>query len=351
MEKKEEMVHAICLEIQDRKGFFGQDRIETLYLGGGTPSVLKVDQIDQIIAQAEKVFQFERQNLKEISMEANPDDLEASYLNELHKTGIKRLSIGLQSMNDEILKFLNRSHDAAQARKALELSLTAGFRELNLDFIYGIPGRERHQLRKELEILADFQVQHLSMYALTIEEKTVFGNWYKKGKLKAMDEEKVIEEYREMKSLLSGMAFEQYEISNFARDGKYAIHNSNYWKGKKYLGIGPSAHSYNGEKRSINPSNNSLYIRGIENGQLKRETEVLTARDKYNEYVMTSLRTKWGLDKFYLQTHFPAFMDQQETRFKDYISKGHIAEFEDRYILSEDGKLLADEIAADLFVI
>jgi oxygen-independent coproporphyrinogen-3 oxidase len=351
MNHKQEMVDAICSEIRERSGFFEGEKVETLYLGGGTPSVLAPEEIERIISEAEAIFHFQREDLFEITFEANPDDMEPAYLNEIKQHGINRLSIGIQSMDDNILRFLNRSHTSKQASNALQESLKAGISKINLDFIYGIPGRERHQLMKELEILREYDISHLSMYALTIEERTAFGNWHKKGKLKVMDEEQVIEEYKEMKAMLAEMAFEQYEISNFARDGLYARHNSNYWKGKKYLGIGPSAHSFNGDQRSINPSNNPRYLKETKNGNLIRETELLSPKDKFNEYVMTSLRTKWGLDKFYLQTHFPAFMDEQNSKINKYISEHLIAELEDRYILSEEGKLLADEIAADLFVL
>ncbi|MEQ8360919.1 MAG: radical SAM family heme chaperone HemW [Cytophagales bacterium] len=345
----DEVYHAIIKELSDESRFFENNKIETLYFGGGTPSVFSAEQLESIIKTTEKNFNFDRTTAKEITLEANPDDLNVSYLKSLKEIGIQRLSIGVQSFDDEILSFLNRSHNSKEAIKSIENAINSGFKKLNVDFIYGIPGRKPGTIKKELDILENKEIQHLSMYALTIEEKTVFGNWKKKGRLKEKDEDEVVSEYREMKKLLSDWEFEQYEISNFAREGSYAMHNTNYWLGKKYLGIGPSAHSFDGESRRINPSNNALYINGVKSGTLNRNTELLSPSNIFNEMLMTGLRTKWGVDKFKIQNSelFPTI----KAVLIAYINKGLIIEKSNAYILSENGKLLADQIASDLFVV
>ncbi len=345
----DDLQKAIIKELEHERGFFENEKIETLYFGGGTPSVLSQKQLEGIIQAVEDNFNFDRKNASELTLEANPDDLSMEYLNSLKEIGIQRLSIGIQSFDDEILKFLNRSHNSKEAIKSIENAIQTGFDNLNVDFIYGIPGRVKGAIAKELSVLNNKEIQHLSMYALTIEEKTVFGHLKKKGELKEKDEDEVVSEYLEMKEILGKWGFEQYEISNFARNNSYALHNTNYWRGKKYLGIGPSAHSYDGKIRRINPANNALYIKGVNIGDLKREIEELSASNIFNEMLMTGLRTKWGVDKGKIQNSkfFPAI----KVVLQDYVNKGMILENPESYTLSENGKLLADEIASDLFVV
>lgn len=340
---------AIIGEIKLEKEFFGNEKIETLYFGGGTPSVLNQYQLEDIIETVEANYNFDRKSSSEITLEANPDDLTTKYLKELKEIGIQRLSIGVQSFDDKVLQFLNRSHNSKEAITSIENAILTGFDNLNVDFIYGIPGRAKGAIAKELSVLNIKEIQHLSMYALTIEENTVFGRLQKKGEFMSKEEDEVVSEYFEMKEILDKWEFEQYEISNFARNNAYALHNTNYWRGKKYLGIGPSAHSYDGKSRRINPANNALYIKGVNIGDLKRETEELSASNIFNEMLMTGLRTKWGVDKVKIENSkfFPVIKDS----LQDFIDNEMIIDNPDAYTLSEKGKLIADEIASELFVV
>ncbi len=345
------MVNAIIREIEQERNYFKNSTIETLYFGGGTPSVLNPEDLDRIIVKLENSFHFSRNDLKEITLEANPDDLNPQYLKRLKEIGIWRISIGIQTLDDNILRFLNRSHNSDQALKALQFAIEAGFDEINLDFIYGIPGRRSHQLIEELAILGNPFIKHISLYALTIEERTVFGNWLKKGRIEEMSEDQVISEYEEMIHYIETLGFEQYEISNFAREEKYALHNTNYWNGELYLGLGPSAHSFDGNDRRINPSNNSIYIKGIHADILNREKENLTLENRFNEYVMTGLRTKWGISENILKEKFPKQFDSIKAILYHQIKMQNIENNEGLFTLSRKGKLLADEIAKDLFVL
>ncbi len=345
----DEVYRAIVKELKDERNYFDNDKIETLYFGGGTPSVFNAEKLDSLLKTVENTFYFNRDTAKEITLEANPDDLSISYLKSLKEIGIHRLSIGVQSFDDEILSFINRSHNSKEAINSIENAIQCGFSDLSVDFIYGIPGRKPGAINNELEVLENKEIRHLSMYGLTIEEKTVFGNWKKKGRLKEKDEDEVVSEYLGINKLLQDWGFEQYEISNYARDGSYALHNTNYWLGKKYLGIGPSAHSFNGEIRRINPSNNALYIKGVKSSILNRETEVLSASNIFNEMVMTGLRTKWGIDKVKIQNS--KFYPDIRNTLQDFIANGMIIEKSAAFTLSEKAKLIADEIASELFVV
>jgi len=322
--------------------------VKTIYFGGGTPSLLEADQLGKILEVINSIF---GTNDPEITLEANPDDMTLTYLKEIRDVGINRLSIGVQSFIDTELKFMNRLHSAVQAKDALRFARDAGFSNLNLDLIYGIPGSSSENNQENLETALEFKPEHISMYCMTIETNTVFGNWHKKGKLIEEKEENTAYQYELISKKLVDAGYVHYEVSNFALPERESQHNSNYWKGVPYLGIGPSAHSYHGEFRQFNIKNNSRYIESIEKGIIPMEREYLTISQKINEYIMTSLRTIWGCDMKLLSEKFSINIFEENRVYIERLMKEGKARIEnDCIILTLQGKLLADQITADLFV-
>ncbi len=285
---------ALIKEIELQKGYLNQKIVETIYFGGGTPSVLTVDELKLILSQIQKYYQFD--DKAEITLEANPDDLNFDYLKELNNIGFNRLSIGTQSFNNKILNYLNRRHDAQQAIESARNAKKAGFKNISIDLIYGIPGMSSNDWKDNIEKAIDLNVEHISAYHLTIEPETTFGKLRKIGKLKEIEEEKSWEQFNLLIDMLEDAGFEHYEISNFARNKKYSKHNSSYWKQIEYLGLGPSAHSYNLNSRQWNISNVKTYIDTINKGKIPFSIEELSSEDKYNDYILTGLRTIWGID-------------------------------------------------------
>ncbi len=285
---------ALFFEINSRKDYLLADKIiETIYFGGGTPTTLKSSEIELILNNLK--FNFNIPPNIELAIEANPDDLSEQYLEELIKLGFNRISIGIQSFNDEMLALMNRRHNSENAINSVENAQKAGFDNISVDLIYGLPKSNVDFLKKELESLLKLNVQHISAYHLTYETNTIFGNYLKKGKVAELPDFESQNQYKYLTKFLEGNGFEQYEISNFAKNGKYSKHNSNYWLGKEYIGFGPSAHSYNTQSRQWNVSNIKNYISEIENNKYF-EIEILSTTDKFNEYLITKLRTKWGVD-------------------------------------------------------
>jgi oxygen-independent coproporphyrinogen-3 oxidase len=357
MKKKEEMILALAKEIELRKEEFKNEIIETIYFGGGTPSVLAIEDLKLLIDEVFKNYNvIENQ---EITVEANPDDLSSdlsfrgtrNLFEELKAIGVNRLSIGIQSFFEDDLKMMNRAHNAEEAKKCLE-EATKYFDNISLDLIYGIPGMSNEKWMQNIETALSFGIPHISSYALTVEPKTALHSFIQKGIIPAPEDEVAQEHFEILVEKLEEAGFIQYELSNFGKENYFSKNNSSYWLGKKYIGIGPSAHSYDGEKRGWNVSNNSLYIKSIQEGKLPIETETLSKTDRYNEYVMTGLRTIWGISLDRIQTEFgQTYLDYLNQQAAKYI-EDHLL-FVDENILrtTRKGKFLSDGIASDLFLL
>ena len=349
-EKKSEMIHAFVREIELQKDYLNGEVINTIYFGGGTPSLLSPEELRLLMDAIRKYFSVSSSS--EITLEANPDDLTKEKLHQLKESGINRLSIGIQSFDDEVLQFLNRVHDSKAAANCVELARTAGFENISIDLIYAIPKQDHQAWAKNIERALALKPNHISSYSLTIEEKTAFGRWAASGKLKVMDDEFAATQLIMLVDKLEEKGFEQYEVSNFALPGFQSQHNSSYWTQQKYLGIGPSAHSYNGGSRQFNISNNHLYLKSIGKNSVPATIEVLTQAEMINDYLLTTLRTSWGANLITLKEKFNFnLMAEHESYIKSLAAKG-LAQIENEMlILTKAGKLFADKIASDLFVI
>ena len=347
MKKKDAMILALANEIKLRKWEFENQIVETIYFGGGTPSILQIADLRFLIDEVFKNYSVIKN--PEITLEANPDDLTEDRIIELSKTKINRLSIGIQSFFEDDLKLMNRAHNAEEAKKCLEMA-TQYFDTISLDLIYGIPGMTNENWKKNIEMTLSFGIPHISSYALTVEPKTALHKLIQTGKIEKPNDELAQEHFSILVEMLEANDFIHYELSNFGKENYFSKNNSSYWLGKKYIGIGPSAHSYNGISRSWNVSNNSLYIKAIQENQLPNEEETLTITDQYNEYIMTGLRTIWGvsLDKIkmdfgityldYLMIQVQKFLNDDLVFIEDNVLKP-----------TKKGKFLTDGIASDLF--
>ncbi len=348
---KDEMLSAIKKEIFLRKDELENKTLKSLYFGGGTPSVLSADEIKSLIDEVLKYFDFSE--TIEITLEANPDDLDKHFLKELSQTPINRLSIGTQSFFDEDLKLMNRAHNASQAEDSIKRAQDFGFENLSIDLIYGSPTSNFEVWKENLNKSINLQVPHISSYALTIEPKTALSSWIKSQKIQPPKESEQNREFYYMSDFLKDNDFLHYEISNFTKPGFESKHNSAYWKYKEYLGIGPSAHSYNGvDKRSWNIANNTIYIKKIEENKWPSETEILSEKDRYNEMLMIGLRTIWGVDLDKLQETFSDEIlehYQKETKIK--LEEGTLIIKDNHLKIPEKHWFLADGIASDLFMI
>lgn len=346
---KATMVDAICQEISIRKAYLkNNESIESIYFGGGTPSLLTKDDLAKIFMTIETNFNTDK--LKEVTLEANPDDLSKEYLKMLKNTPVNRLSIGIQSFYQEDLQWMNRAHNAEQANICIEFALEAGFDNLTIDLIYGTPTTSNEMWKSNIERTVALGIEHISAYCLTVEAQTPLHKLIKKGQFAQPDTNHGAEQFEILVEILGKNQFEQYEISNFAKNKKYALHNTSYWTGVPYLGIGPSAHSYNHVSRSWNVANNQQYIKAMQASELALETEILTKSDMFNERIMTGLRTKWGVKRQDLLDIDPGYLKEFETNAVSYL-KSHQLKCEDGiYLLEASGKLFADRIASDLFV-
>ncbi len=337
-------------EIVQRKNYLNNECVETIYFGGGTPSVLKESELTEILDFLHLHFSVSPN--VEITLEANPDDLSVEYLNEILNAEIRRLSIGIQSFQNEFLKKMNRRHNANQAIEAVENAEKTGFNDISVDLIYGLPGLTLQHWKADLTRVFQLPVQHLSAYHLTYHEGTPFYTWLKKGTLKALKENESILQFQVLIQMAKENGFEQYEISNFAKDRKYSKHNSAYWEGIKYLGLGPSAHSYNGISRSWNVSHIESYIKAVTAGLSYSEEEILTENDKYNEYILTRIRTIWGVSTDLLKTSFgEAKATWFQQNIEKYITTGLVKQQSGIYTLTEKGWFVSDEIMANLMFI
>jgi oxygen-independent coproporphyrinogen-3 oxidase len=344
-----EMVDMICLELVKRKEYLPtQDPIETIYFGGGTPSILAISQLQKIW---NTILENYPCNLKEATLEANPDDLDERKLSDLLNLGIDRLSIGIQSFHDSVLQFYNRSHTSAESLQVIEKARKAGFKTLSMDLIYGFPEESHDLWKNDLEITLKLSPDHISSYCLTVEPKTVLGAWEQQGKFKASPEEFQAEQFELLQNYLKTAGYIQYEISNFAKNSAYSVHNSNYWKGIPYLGVGPGAHSFDGYHRGHNLNHNSKYISLLHSGKLPFQVDHLSKADRINEYILTSLRTIWGIDTQWLFERYAYdLIVHKRDQLRSFKAQGMILMKDGSISLSEKGKLLADYLAAKLFI-
>lgn len=346
---KTQMSLAIAKEIEIQKDYFESKNLATIYFGGGTPSLLNEVELDIILNAVHKNFNVEIG--AEVTMEANPDDLHKDKLSHIVRSGINRLSIGTQSFHEPHLLYLNRAHNANEAKYSVEMAQNAGISNISIDLIYAIPSVDHAILRNDIAMLQQLQIPHISAYSLTIEPQTVFGNWLQKNKIKAIDEEFAAQQFELLINSLAESGYEQYEISNFAADKKYSRHNSAYWKAHPYLGVGPSAHSYNKTTRSSNVSNNSHYLKALALGEIPATTEILSIANKTNEYLLTGLRTKWGVKLAMLKELSHGRFDQTSQKYLHEFLKDDLIQLNlDTITLTSKGKLFADKIASDLFI-
>lgn len=341
--QRADFLEALKKEAVERKDYLGGEEVKTVYFGGGTPSLMKISEISGILEVLQKNYKIAAAS--EITLEANPDTVSKETLLEYKNLGINRLSIGIQSFFDDDLQYLSRKHDSKHAMQVLEWAKEVGFQEVTLDLIYGIPTLTDEKWRKNLEFFFATGFNHLSAYALTVEEKTALGQRINKGVAASVDEDAVIRQYEILYEMTENQGFEHYEISNFARPGHYSKHNTIYWKGEKYLGLGPSAHSFDGVSRQWNVASVKDYC---ENYSFEREE--LTLDDRYNEYVMTSLRTCWGCDVDHIRKSFgEKYAKKFENGVKKHLLTGKMIQKDGKFILTDTGMLFADGIAAELF--
>jgi len=340
------LIEAILLELEQRKEYLDSQIVETIYFGGGTPSLLTEDELRLILAKISSIYNVV--DSPEITLEANPDDISKERLQEWKNLGVNRLSIGLQSFLQSDLDWMNRAHTAEESERAVKLAKEYGF-SLTVDLIYGLPNRTLEEWNANIDKLISLAPNHISAYCLTVENKTVLSSWVEKGKIDPASEDEQAEQFLLLLDVLERAGYQQYEISNFAKEGQYSKHNSNYWKGVSYLGVGPSAHSFDGESRRWNVANNRKYIDGIRTNKEYSESEILTPKDRFNESVMTGLRTTWGVSLDDLRWHHCTSnsFDQQLESFR----KDGLLEIENNQItLTKKGRLQADYIASELFL-
>ncbi|KFF19797.1 coproporphyrinogen III oxidase [Chryseobacterium piperi] len=345
------MLSAMKKEIFLRKDELQNKTLQSLYFGGGTPSILSGDEINSLVDEVLKYFSFEKDI--EITLEANPDDLDKDFLKDLSKSPVNRLSIGTQSFFDEDLKLMNRAHNASEAEGSIKRAQDFGFENLSIDLIYGSPTSNLEIWKENLNKTIALEVPHISSYALTVEPKTALNDWILKGKVANPKEEEQNKEFYYLSDFLKDHGFDHYEVSNFAKPGFYSRHNSSYWKYKEYLGIGPSAHSYNGyDVRSWNVANNQQYIKKLNSNLLAKESEILSQEDQFNEMMMIGLRTMWGVDLGSLNSKFPEeFLQKSQNEIQQKISEGILIVENNHLKIPEKHWFMADGIASDLFLI
>lgn len=343
----DDVVTAICQEIHLQRDYLEGQAVHSIYFGGGTPSILDGKHLDSIMQALD--YNFNLSEIKEFTLEANPDDLSGAKLKALRAAGINRLSIGVQSFYDRDLQWMNRSHSSILAHECINLANKAGFKQYSIDLIFGVPGSTDEMWHQNLEIACQYGVKHLSCYGLTVEENTALHHQIRKGKMDAPDEGKSRDQFKITQEVLGEYGYDQYEISNYCLPGFEAYHNTNYWKHQPYLGVGPSAHSFDGGSRQWNIANNVKYLRSIEEGKVPCERELLSTVDRVNECLMTGLRTKWGCSISKLSAIDQELSDKVVSAAEAYDSKkiylqnGHL-------YLTDEGKLIADTIISDLFV-
>lgn len=342
------MVEAILAELALQKDYLQGATLDTIYFGGGTPSLLSQKEIDRIF---EKIAQIHSISANaEITLEANPDDLSIEKLQAFTQTPINRLSIGVQSFFEEDLQFMNRAHSANEAEHCIQLAQDAGFDNLTIDLIYGSPTTSDRHWVENIQKAINFDIPHISCYCLTVEPNTALAHMVKKGKAQPVEEEQAAKQFEVLMTQLKAAGYEHYEISNFAKPNCHARHNSNYWLGASYLGIGPAAHSFNGTSRQWNIAHNTQYIKALTDNQLVFEKEILSNAQQFNEYILTALRTKWGCDLAKIESWGSHFVNHFQKESTNYLAEHFIQQKNNIFTLTDKGKLIADKIAMDLFV-
>ncbi len=346
---KDEILVAIMKEIKLQKGYLDSQTVETIYFGGGTPSLLTGDEVSKIIETIQKNFILSKD--LEITLEANPDDLNLQKLREFRGTEINRFSIGVQSFFDEDLKWMNRAHEAVEAESAVKRAQDFGFENLTIDLIYGFPLLTDKKWKENISKAILFQIPHISSYSMTVEPKTALAKFINTEKQQPLDDVQSANQFQILIEELTTNGFEHYEISNFAKPNQYSKHNTNYWRGVSYLGIGPSAHSFNGESRQWNIANNAKYLAELALKNIPFEIEILSINDRFNEYVMTSLRTMWGIDLKKVEHNFGSnIKDKLLASADEFLAKDWLAFADEKLTLTLEGKLYADLIASELFL-
>ena len=342
-------IESVISESKLRKGYIGDAKINTVYIGGGTPSTLSIKELSLLLESLRDVYQWDKE--VEFTLEVNPDDITEIYLRSIKDLGINRISIGIQSWSDRILKTMNRRHNSLQAEKAINYILEAGFGNISVDLIYGVPGLTMEEWEETLRRTVVFDIQHLSVYHLTIEPDTVFGKMKKQGLLDEIEEEYSVAQYNLLLEITEGAGFINYEISNFGKEGFFSKHNTSYWQQIPYIGLGPSAHSFNGYSRQWNENDVDKYIEEIDNGRLPYEKEELDEKVRFNEYVMTSLRTMWGIDLDKIEEKFgKEILDYTKNLAKKYVEYGMMLEKKGNLSLTKQAIMVSDNIIAEFML-
>lgn len=349
LNQKEALLAAIHQELKERRTYLEGQIIETVYWGGGTPSLLSAAEIQAIWEVIEDHYTL-KENL-EVTLEANPDDLTTAYLKELKTTPINRFSIGIQSFFEEDLLFMNRAHNASHAYNSIQAAQEAGFENLTIDLIYGTPTTTHERWKENLTKAFELKIPHISCYALTVEPKTALAHFVETGKVANTNDDHTADQFDILLEAMEANGYEQYEISNFCLPGNYAQHNSNYWTGKHYLGIGPAAHSFNGATRRWNIAHNPKYIKALKEGTTYWEVEVLTPENQFNEYIMTALRTKWGVRATHLEAWGKSIRVWFEKAANGFVEQKLMKHNKGVYTLTAKGKIVSDAIIADLFLL
>ncbi len=345
---KDQMLDMMVRELDIQREYLKED-VETIYFGGGTPSLLSPQEIDRLLDAVDNRFRINRE--AEITLETNPDDTSFDKLNALRKVGVNRLSIGIQSFDDSVLRFMNRAHSSESAHQAIKDARNAGFDNISVDLMYAIPGHSELGWRQQVDEVISYRPEHVSAYSLTIEERTAFGNWLAKGKLSPVSDDVAVDQINVLLDRLGVAGYERYEVSNFARPGFYSRHNTSYWKGVPYLGIGPGAHSYDRTSRQYNIRNNHIYIRELAQGNIPATLEVLTQEEKINDYILTTLRTIWGMDLERINRDFGYDLLSHKQSYIRTLVDNKLATMNQSYlVLTPAGLALADKISADFFV-
>lgn len=343
------MLVAMEKEIALQAHYLNDRAIESIYFGGGTPSLLEADEVSRLIDAVGGHFDI--QSDAEITLEANPDDLNNAKVAAMRSTPVNRFSIGVQSFFEEDLRWMNRAHNAVEASGAIQRVQDHGYQNMTVDLIYGYPLLTDRKWLQNIGRLLDFGVPHISAYCMTVEPQTALASFIRRGKQTPIDDGQGATQFELLMDELAAAGYEQYEISNFAKPEQYARHNSNYWKGVPYLGIGPSAHSFDGHSRQWNVRNNATYIRALQNGVVPYEREELSEADRLNEYIMTALRTLWGLNLDYIDAQFNAsYSGAVRAELESLVTRGEVALVGEVATLTKKGKLVADRVAAELFV-
>jgi oxygen-independent coproporphyrinogen-3 oxidase len=346
---RQTLIASMNAELHLQQSYLGNATIETIYFGGGTPSMLTPDELQSLRQTIDQLFKVSP--AAEVTLEANPDDLTPAKLEALHSIGINRLSIGIQSFHDDVLQFLNRAHTASAAMDCVRDARAAGFTNISIDLIYAIPGQTDDAWLGNIQTALSLSPEHISSYSLTIEDKTVFGKWAAAGKLNTVNDDRAAGQLELLIGLLNKNGYIQYEVSNFSKPGFESQHNSSYWKEQPYLGIGPSAHSYNGVSRQFNIANNHLYIQALGKNSVPFEIELLSREDHINEYLLTRLRTIWGCDLRHLKGRYAYDLLDHRRAEIDSLTRNGLAMIANQVLtLTPHGRLLADKIASDLFL-